>query len=123
MSCTAVSYTHLDVYKRQVGTQVLDLNGMALVPGFIDVHTHGGDGIDVNAATVGDLQKIGAFFARHGTTGWLCSILTDTEQQTLWCIDQARQAIESPGPGARLLGIHLEGPFLATAYKLSLIHI
>ena len=100
-----------------VGTQVLDLNGMALVPGFIDVHTHGGDGIDVNAATVGDLQKIGAFFARHGTTGWLCSILTDTEQQTLWCIDQARQAIESPGPGARLLGIHLEGPFLATAYK------
>lgn len=95
-----------------VGTQVLDLNGMALVPGFIDVHTHGGDGIDVNAAAARDLQKIGAFFARHGTTSWLCSILTDTEQQTLWCIDQARQAIECPGPGARLLGIHLEGPFL-----------
>ena len=100
-----------------VGTQVLDLNGMALVPGFIDVHTHGGDGIDVNAAAARDLQKIGAFFARHGTTSWLCSILTDTEQQTLWCIDQARQAIECPGPGARLLGIHLEGPFLAPAYK------
>ena len=45
-----------------VGTQVLDLNGMALVPGFIDVHTHGGDGIDVNAAAARDLQKIGAFF-------------------------------------------------------------
>ena len=51
-----------DVYKRQdihypVGTQVLDLNGMALVPGFIDVHTHGGDGIDAVSYTHLDVYK------------------------------------------------------------------
>ena len=56
------------------GCQTVDLGGMALVPGFIDLHTHGGDGIDVNAATAADLAKIGAFFARHGTTGWQCKI-------------------------------------------------
>ena len=75
------------------GCPVVDLHGMVLAPGFIDLHTHGGDGIDVNAATAEDLARIGAFFARHGTTGWQCSILTDTEEQTLWCIDQAKQAM------------------------------
>ncbi len=97
--------------------EVVDLGGKLLVPGFLDLHTHGGDGVDVNAATAEDLAKIGKFFARHGTTGWLCSILTDTEEQTLWCIDQAKAAMSAPITGARLIGIHLEGPFLSVEYK------
>lgn len=97
--------------------EAVDLGGRLLVPGFLDLHTHGGDGVDVNAATAGDLAKIGQFFARDGTTGWLCSILTDTEEQTLWCIGQARAAMAAPVTGAQLMGIHLEGPFLSTEYK------
>lgn len=97
--------------------QVVDLGGRMLVPGFLDLHTHGGDGVDVNAATAEDLARIGRFFAKNGTTGWLCSILTDTEAQTLWCIGQARAAMAAPISGAQLLGIHLEGPFLSTEYK------
>ena len=97
--------------------ETVDLGGRLLVPGFLDLHTHGGDGVDVNAATAEDLAKIGRFFARNGTTGWLCSILTDTEEQTLWCIGQARAAMAAPVTGAQLMGIHLEGPFLSTEYK------
>lgn len=97
--------------------ETVDLGGRLLVPGFLDLHTHGGDGVDVNAATAEDLAKIGRFFARDGTTGWLCSILTDTEEQTLWCIGQARAAMAAPITGAQLMGIHLEGPFLSTEYK------
>lgn len=97
--------------------ETVDLGGRLLVPGFLDLHTHGGDGVDVNAATAEDLAKIGRFFARDGTTGWLCSILTDTEEQTLWCIGQARAAMAAPVTGAQLMGIHLEGPFLSTEYK------
>ena len=99
------------------GCQVVDLAGMRLAPGFLDLHTHGGDNVDVNAATAEDFVKIGRFFAKHGTTGWLCSILTDTEEHTLWSIAQERQAMAVPADGAQLLGIHLEGPFLSPEYK------
>ena len=97
--------------------EVVDLGGKLLIPGLLDLHTHGGDGVDVNAATAQDLAKIGKFFAKNGTTGWLCSILTDTPEQTLWCIDQAKAAMAAPITGAQLMGIHLEGPFLCSAYK------
>lgn len=96
--------------------RTIDCGGMMLVPGFIDPHTHGGAGVDVNAATSEQLGQIGRFFASQGTTSWLCSVLTDTEEQTLWCIGQAVEAMEQRG-GAQLLGIHLEGPFLAAQYK------
>ena len=97
--------------------QVVDLAGKMLVPGFLDIHTHGGGGVDVNAADVEGFSAISRFFASQGTTGWLCSILTDSEERTLWSIAQARAAIDAPTQGAQLLGIHLEGPFLSPDYK------
>ena len=100
------------------GCPRLDLAGKRLVPGFIDIHTHGAAGVDVNAATAGQLNgTIGHFFASQGTTGWLCSVLTDTPEQTLWCLDQAKVAMKEEGDWAQLLGVHLEGPFLASQYK------
>ena len=99
------------------GCATVDLTGNMLVPGFLDIHTHGGGGIDVNAADAEGYAAISRFFASHGTTGWLCSILTDSEEHTLWSIAQAKAAMAAPAQGAQLLGIHLEGPFLASAYK------
>ncbi len=98
-------------------TVVHSLGGALLAPGLIDIHTHGGDGVDVNDATPAQLDQIGAFFARHGTTGWLCSILTDTKEKTLECIENAVLTMQSEATGAKLLGIHLEGPYLAAEYK------
>lgn len=96
----------------------LDGTGLRAVPGFLDVHTHGAAGVDVNAADAEGLRTIGRFFASQGVTGWLCSILTDTVDQTIWCLEQARQVIEGgPYDGAALLGVHLEGPCLSTEYK------
>lgn len=100
------------------GCPRLDLGGKRLVPGFIDIHTHGAAGVDVNAATAAQLNgTIGRFFASQGTTGWLCSVLTDTPEQTLWCLDQAKAAMKEEGDWAQILGVHLEGPFLASQYK------
>mgnify|MGYP000845939192 FL=1 len=107
-----------------VDTTVYDAEGCYVTPGFIDVHTHGGFGVDVNAATQEDYEKIGHFFAKEGTTSWHCSILTDTEEQTDWCIKEAvkhheanTEAGQPHGNCADLMGIHLEGPFLASEYK------
>lgn len=100
-----------------VSGEVYDAAGKKVVPGFIDIHTHGAVGVDVNGATAADLEKIGTFFAGNGTTAWLASVLTDTEEQTRWCIDRYKEWRTEAREGAELLGIHLEGPFLAPAYK------
>ena len=55
-------------------TAVYDAEGCYVTPGFIDVHTHGGFGVDVNAATQEDYEKIGHYLAEEGTTSWHCSI-------------------------------------------------
>lgn len=99
------------------GAETVDAAGMKVVPGFIDVHTHGGVGVDVNGADADDLEKLCRFFAGNGTTAWLCSVLTDTVEQTNWCIDQFKAHKAAGQPTAELLGIHLEGPFLAAEYK------
>ena len=99
------------------GAKVYDAAGKKVVPGFIDVHSHGAVGVDVNAATAEELEKIGHFMATQGTTSWLCSVLTDTKEQTMWCIDEFKKHKEMEGNEANLLGIHLEGPFLAKEFK------
>ena len=96
---------------------VVDAAGLKIVPGFLDTHTHGAVEVDVNGATAEDLEKVSRFMASHGTTSWQCSILTDTQEQTEWCIAQVLDHEKLEQRGAELVGIHLEGPFLSKQYK------
>lgn len=97
--------------------EVIDLAGRKVVPGFFDVHTHGAVNVDVNAASAEDLESICRFFASKGVTSWLCSVLTDTREQTLACIEEYKRWKTIEHKGANLAGIHLEGPFLCADYK------
>lgn len=94
----------------------MDIHGFRMVPGFFEIHTHGAVGVDVNGATAEGLEKISCFFAKQGITNWLCSILTDTKEQTIKCIREYKRWKTLEHWGAELSGIHLEGPFLSEGY-------
>ncbi len=92
-------------------TDIYDLNGVMLIPGFIDLQVNGGGGVLFNAApTVDSLRAIGAAHRRFGTTGFLPTLITDSYAVMRQAVDAVKQAISGGVPG--VLGIHLEGPFL-----------
>lgn len=93
-----------------------DLQGHLLLPGFIDVQVNGGGGLLFNdAPTVETLRGIAAAHRKYGTTGMLPTLITDTAEQMHAALAAVDDAIEQRVPG--ILGIHVEGPFLATARK------
>lgn len=93
-----------------------DLQGHLLLPGFIDVQVNGGGGLLFNdAPTVDTLRGIAAAHRKYGTTGMLPTLITDTAEQMHAALAAVDDAIEQRVPG--ILGIHVEGPFLATARK------
>lgn len=95
----------------------IDAKGCYLVPGFIDIHTHGGNNIDMNHVTKDNFNALSAFFASQGTTSFLASILTDTEENTLFLMDTFSQLVGKNEFGSECVGVHLEGPFISFEYK------
>jgi N-acetylglucosamine-6-phosphate deacetylase len=93
-----------------------DLDGTLLLPGFIDVQVNGGGGLLFNDdPTVETLRGIAAAHRPFGTTGMLPTLITDTRETMRRALEAVDAAIEQGVPG--ILGIHLEGPFLAGARK------
>src|SRR5882762_9527712 len=103
------------------GSQVVDLGDVCLVPGFIDIHIHGGAGHDVMEADPGALLAVEQLLHRHGVTSYFPTTVTAPVDQTLGALERLADAIESatrntPNGGdlrARPVGIHLEGPFIS----------
>jgi N-acetylglucosamine-6-phosphate deacetylase len=93
-----------------------DLRGAMLLPGFIDVQVNGGGGVLFNEApTVETLRRIGAAHRRFGTTGFLPTLISDRVEVMRAALAAVEQALAEGVPG--VLGIHLEGPYLAAARK------
>ncbi|HVK51659.1 MAG TPA: N-acetylglucosamine-6-phosphate deacetylase [Pseudoxanthomonas sp.] len=93
-----------------------DLHGATLVPGYIDAQVNGGGGVLFNnAPTVETLRRIGEAHRQFGTTGFLPTLISDDAEVMREAIAATHAAIEAGVPG--VLGIHLEGPYLAPARK------
>src|SRR5258708_25938264 len=63
------------------GESVIDLDGLTLFPGFIDVHIHGSVGVDTMAASAEDLRHVGEFLTRNGVTAWLPTLVPAPRKQ------------------------------------------
>lgn len=95
---------------------VQDLHGAWLLPGFIDCQVNGGGGVLFNnTPDVEALRRIGQAHRRFGTTGYLPTLISDDLAVMRQAIGATREAIEQGVPG--VLGIHLEGPYIAPARK------
>lgn len=96
--------------------QVLDAGGAFVIPGFIDTHIHGYYNCDFGTAGT-DMTAARLALARQGTTGFAATLgarpLAKLEADFRWL----RQQMEQPSVGAKLLGIHAEGPFISEKRK------
>ncbi len=98
-----------------------DLSGHLVVPGFVDLHVHGGDGAGVNGDDPGalaeSLERISSFHASHGTTTMLATTVSDSAERLAASVSAIAAAARRRLPGARIAGANLEGPFLARARR------
>src|SRR5258708_4083205 len=110
----------LNAQESPANANVVDFGDAVLVPGFVDVHIHGGAGIDVMLASQSDLSHLGEFLTKHGVTGFFPTTVGAPLDATCTALEQLASAIEANASlgnddtiKARPLGIHLEGPFLS----------
>lgn len=97
-----------------VDGEVVALGGRWLLPGFVDVHVHGGNGAQFNTGDPAEVQRAARFHARHGTTALLATTVAAPIDELLSALDAIAAASTAPVPGAaEILGAHLEGPFLS----------
>ena len=91
------------------GQRPEDLGDVTVVPGFVDIHTHGGGGATYSTTDPEEARKVAAFHAKHGTTTTLASLVTapldDLVSQTACLADLVTDGV--------IAGVHLEGPFLS----------
>lgn len=91
----------------------IDGRGRVAVPGFIDLHVHGARGFDFMDATEDAYRIIGDYHAAGGTTAYLPTTATESPEAIFACIDQAARCRAQKIGGIEILGVHVEGPYMA----------
>lgn len=101
------------------GAEEIELPENAVVlPGFIDEHIHGAGGSDAMDGNTKDLAIIAETVAKEGTTSFLATTMTQSKENILKAMRAVKEYREAAGEqGARIVGVHLEGPFIAAAHK------
>ena len=99
------------------GEEIVLPEGAIVLPAFIDQHIHGAGGSDGMDATVADYEIIAKTVAAEGTASFLVTTMTQSVENITKAMQAVKEYREGEHDGARVVGIHLEGPFIAAAYK------
>ena len=97
------------------GEADFDAQGCYVIPGLVDIHTHGAMGEDFSDGKVEGMQAMADYYAAHGVTSYLATTMT-LKEEVLTPAMKAIRAFQRDG-GAKCAGIHLEGPFLGYAKR------
>lgn len=97
--------------------EVIDVQGNYVAPGFLNVHIHGCAGADTMDGTEEALARMARLQAQTGVTGFLPTTMTCRWHEVEDALATVMEAMESQPMGARVLGAHMEGPFISPAKK------
>ncbi|APH15913.1 N-acetylglucosamine-6-phosphate deacetylase [Clostridium sporogenes] len=96
---------------------IIDAKGLYISPGFIDVHIHGSGGKDAMDGEIESIKVISNTIAKRGVTSFLPTTMTMAKEHIYKALDVIEEAMNMDLGGAKVLGAHLEGPFINPKYK------
>lgn len=88
-----------------------------LIPGLIDIHTHGAKGIDITRCKEQQLDELTLFYASQGVTSFLPTVGTVAEDKTYNALEKIKNLIQKGTRGSEIIGIHMEGPYISEEYR------
>ena len=93
---------------------IIDLAGLTLFPGFIDMHIHGAVGVDSMEADADDLSRVSEFLASKGVTAWMLTLVPSSNDQYESAVRATETAMQEQAGHfhSQILGAHYEGPFV-----------
>lgn len=97
--------------------EIIDASGYYVCPGFVDIHTHGGGSGDFMDASDDSFEKALNFHAANGTTSLLATSVTAPVDQIVDMLEVARRYKNKENPVCRVLGAHIEGPYISFKNK------
>ncbi len=105
------------IYPYESKTADQDYGEKRIVPGFLDIHTHGAYSWDTNDATENGLETWLANITNEGVTGLCPTTITQSEEVLTKAVSHVAEVYKTNPKGAEILGIHFEGPYLDMKYK------
>lgn len=106
------------VLPENVPADAIDLGGATVIPGLVDVHSHGNSGFDFSDGDYDGLVQMARYYAANGITTFAPTSMTLPYETLAAAFATARRLVdEAPEGCARLLGIHMEGPYFCYAKK------